>query len=202
MDKSRWSALAASLFAGMLTLTACSSAASAPGAVELRDGPLQSTSPHAWGIRQPLGATFTDGFETLEFSGDQDAKLVRVRLLGDPALELVGVGLATPDRRFSSVQLMKEFPPRHQDLAAAAVLDDGIGVPMAAKTRFDIGWELLLGIRVNEPGRHVRTGVEVTYTVGNETYVEVIPAALAICADPAVEEAVNDCKLPPLPETG
>lgn len=191
----------AALSAALLALTACSGAASSTpgGAAPLRDGPLQATSAHSWGFRQPVGAAFTDGLETLEFSGSEPAKLVKVRLLGDPALRLLGVALATPDRRYGSQQLFEGFPPRDRSLPRGVLLPDPYGKPLSPQTRFDIGWELLLGIRVDEPGRHVRTGIEVTYTVGAETFVEVIPAALAVCADPDAVKQVNDCELPPLP---
>lgn len=200
MGWSRWSRAFTS--AGLVSVAACTALAGTPagGAAPLRDGPLESTSAHAWAIGKPVGETFTDGLEALEFAGAEPAKLVRVRMLGDEGLELVGVGLATPERRFGSVQLMDGFPPTHRDLTASAVLEDGFGVPLAGSTRAGIGWELLLGIRAREPGRLVRTGIEVTYTVGEETYVEVIPAALAVCASPSNGTPTGDCKMPPLPD--
>ena len=195
----RRSAFGLGLCAGILALTACSGDAvgSNPG-VTLRDGPLDTPPPHAWAIGQPIGATFTDGLETLEFEGTEPAELVDVRLIGDPDLELVGVALAGPDRTYGSIQLMEGFPPRHKDLEPNVVINDGIGHPMTAQTRHDIGWELLLGIRVSEPGRHVRTAIEVTYTAAGQTYVEQIPAAMAICAS-RDNHRPRDCAVPPLP---
>jgi hypothetical protein len=176
------------LCAGVLPLTACAG----------RDGPLSTPSPHAWAIGRQLGATFTDGLETLEFGGSEPAELVSVRMVGDRQLELVGVGLAGPGRKYGSIQLMEGFPPRHPDLDPDVVVSDAAGHSMAAQTRSDIGWQLLLGIRVTEPGRHVRTGIEVTYTVAGETYVELIPAALAVCASRA-DTHPRGCALPDLP---
>lgn len=142
---------------------------------------------------------FTDGFETLTFSGSADASLVQVRLLGDPALELTGVALAGPARRIGSVQLLSEFPPKDPRLGGRGnLITDAVGYPMRSDTRDDIGWELLLGMRAAEPGRHVRTGIEVTYDVAGERYTEVIPAALAVCAGGA-DIDLRDCELPDMP---
>jgi hypothetical protein len=177
------------LCAGLLPLTACAG----------RDGPLSTPSPHAWTIGRPLGATFTDGLETLEFEGSEPAELMSVRMVGDPALELVGVGLAGPGREYGSIQLMDGFPPRHPHLDPAVIIPDAIGHPLTPQTHYGIGWQLLIGIRVTEPGRHVRTGIEVTYAAAGETYVEVIPAALAVCAT-RDDNHPRSCPLPDLPD--
>jgi hypothetical protein len=55
----------------------------------------------------------------------------------------------------------------------------------------------LVGVRLAGPGR--KSGIEVTYTVAGETYVELIPAALAVCASRANQHP-RDCALPDLPD--
>lgn len=179
-------------------LTSCSALSGGPDS-GLRDGPLRGTTPHAWAIDREVDDVFTDGLESLIFEGSSDAELVEVRMVGDNDLELIGVALGSPDRRFGSTQLMDGFPPRDPTLTDDAIIEDALGHPMTAHTRADIGWELLLGIRATEPGRHVRTGIEVTYTVGGERYVELIPAALAVCAHAAGVSPEGDCELPAIP---
>ena len=190
----RWP-VAVGILAALLAVSGCDSLAGAVGERIRADGPLREVPEHAWTIGREVNVTFTDGFETLVFDTDGEIELEDVRLLGDPDLELVGVSLADPGRTIGSVQFMETYPPRHPDLNHH-IVDGGLHVPLEARTRDDIGWELLLGIRATTPGRHVRTGIEVTYTHDGRTYRETLPALLAVCAGEGLE--LRDCELPEL----
>lgn len=181
-----------------LAVTAC--AGDGANGAALRDGPLQEPSAHAWAYELPVGTVFTDGLETLDLAGSKPATLVDVTLVGDPGLQLVGVSLAGPERPFASIQLIEQFPPQHRDLPSQVLVADALGHQLTPLSVDDMGWQLLLGIKVAEPGRHVRSAVEVTYEVDGDTYIERLPAALAICGS---EDGATgqDCDLPPLPES-
>lgn len=186
---------AVAVFAIALVLGGCDALTGAVGETIRSDGPLRAVPEHAWAIGVNPNTTFTDGFETLVFDTDGEVELQDVRLLGDSALKLVGVSLAAPERTIGSVQYMDTYPPRHPDLNGH-IVKDGLGVPFAATTPKDIGWELLLGIRATEPGRHVRTGIEVTYTYDDHTFRETLPALLAVCVGEGLE--LQECDLPDL----
>ncbi|MDI6911146.1 hypothetical protein [Nocardioides sp.] len=186
---------AVAVLATAVTFEGCAARTGTVGEAFRPDGPLRSVSEHAWAIGVDPDTTFTDGLETLNFDADGEVELQNVRLLGDSGLELVGVSLADPERTIGSVQYMETYPPRHRDLKGH-IVDDGLGTPLAARTPNDIGWELLLGIRATEPGRHVRTGIEVTYTHDGHTFRETLPALLAVCVGRSI--GFRDCDLPDL----
>lgn len=186
---------AVAVFAIGLALGGCDALAGAVGEKIRSDGPLRAVPEHAWAIGVTPNTTFTDGFETLVFDTDGEVELQDVRLLGDSELELVGVSLAAPERTIGSVQYMDTYPPRHRDLNGH-IVENGLGVPFPATTPDDIGWELFLGIRATEAGRHVRTGIEVTYTYDGHTFRETLPALLAVCVGEGLE--LQECDLPNL----
>ncbi len=61
-------------------------------------GPMKPHNAHGYVISMHQGKTFTDGFESLELTGDQPAVILDVEIIGDEGLELAGVELAGPER--------------------------------------------------------------------------------------------------------
>ncbi|NUS57836.1 MAG: hypothetical protein HOV66_23715 [Streptomycetaceae bacterium] len=118
--------------------------------------------------------------EVLRLRGTRPAKITGVSLRGDDGLTLVGVRLVGPDRGLGAVQYSPSWPPAHDpDFGGARMLPaDTVLTPAGAG---GAGWELLLGLRADEPGRYERTAVVIDYTVGGRAYTSVRPAELVVC---------------------
>lgn len=99
---------------------------STSGESEPRDagGPLRGAPPHGFAVTVPVGATFTDGFETLLVRGDRPVVLESVELVGADGLKVVGFQVAGPERR-ETIQYLPGFPP----VDASGVLDPRLVVP-------------------------------------------------------------------------
>ncbi len=140
-------------------------------------GALATPSDHGWETQQSVGAVFTDGFETLDVVSGP-VQVIDVRFEGgDPGLELVGYELVQPPRRYATIQLLPGFPPRSRGLPKARV-KPGESLDTDPNGQ---GYELLLGIKVVQEGRWVRTGVTVEYRSGGREYVQTLPAELIVC---------------------
>jgi hypothetical protein len=162
-------------------------------------GPLRAPDEHGWAVSRVLGSTFTDGFETLELRGHQDARLVAVTLVGDPAVKLVGVSLVRLHRGLGSIEYMPTYPPHSGDLPQRDVVAGAIGKPITPIGRTGLDWELLLGIRVTALGRHERDGINVVYSVHGQRYQQFLPAKLAVCGT-RTPRPLGACRMPK-PET-
>ena len=67
-------------------------------------------------------------------------------------------------------------------------------VPLKPTSQTD--YELLLGIRATKEGYLVRRGLQVGYTVEGKEYSDFVPAILAICTSPDLEDEHGWCPLP------
>ena len=182
----------------LIVALALASAATACSA-DAEPGPLAPPQPneHAWTTYEPVGHTFTDAMEVLSLSGTRPAVLDSVKMLpgkNRAGLKLVGVRLAGPSRG-GNVQKMP-WPPRDPELVASSV-GPAIGTTIApASSGVGESWELLLGIKVTQPGYLVRRGIEVDYHVGDQHYSDVIPAWLAVCTQARYSHFKRDCPPP------
>jgi hypothetical protein len=153
-------------------------------------GPIGATNPHGWAVTRPVGTVFTDGLETFELNGDQPAVIKSVELIGEDGLELVGFSLVRPERELT-MQIMDGYPPRDPELDQSLVIP-GEGATITPTKRT---WELLLGIKVTEPGYLVRDAVRIHYTAGGEAYTRTRPAQLVVCTSPT-QEINGRCPFP------
>lgn len=149
-----------------------------------RGGPLDPFPPHGMFIGDPVGRRFTDGLEVLLLQGSQPARIMSVRSVGgSQSLRHVGTMLAGPERELDAVQKMPGFPPREPRLG---VLDPAVGARILpeAQTRDGLGYELLVGYEVVSSEVAMRSGIEVTYRVSGQTYVQFLPARIVYCPKP------------------
>jgi hypothetical protein len=173
--------------AAVLAATALAGCASGPPP----EGPLQKPNRHAWAMSVAPGEAFTDGVETLELPGNADGVLHGIELVGDEAIDLVGVKLVKPGRKWASIQ-SADWPIDDPDIKPGEIVpaEDATFTPHGKDPQ---GWELLIGMKVDEPGYFVRKGVVVHYSVGGEDYRQYFPAVLAICTDGTPREK---CRTP------
>ncbi len=171
-------AIAAVTFASLLVLSSC---ASGPRS----DGPLHIPKPHG-SSTAPLevGELYTDALEILINNGEHPATITEVTLGGaDPQMELVEALIAGEER---AVNLVGDtgFPPSDWDLGP---LTDAVGAVLLPSSEQPTGsagftdYELILGIRVTEPGLWRRDTVKVFYEAGGVEYVWESPAELIAC---------------------
>jgi hypothetical protein len=142
-----------------------------------------------------MGKPFTDGFNVLELSGDQDAVITSVELVDAEGMEIVGAEIAGPDRGYGAVQHFKGFPPNDY-----APLDPGAIVSAEGATLSPGGsvggYELLIGIRPVKSGFLERKGVRVNYTVDGEEFSRVLPSKLYVCSGDGKVDLEKRCKPP------
>ncbi len=155
-------------------------------------GPLVAPPEHGWSTTQPVGEPFTDGLEVLYLEGGADATIRSVSLTGAEEIELLGARLASPDRDVASIQ-KTAWPPTARSLRP---MIDAEGATLTPRAEDPRGWLLLLGMRVTEPGYHVREGVRVTYEVDGQEHVRELDAELGVCTSPDLE-VDGSCPLAP-----
>lgn len=159
-------------------------------------GPLQLPNSHGWATTAAVGDPFTDGMEVLRLTGDQDAVIEAVTMVGDDGLKLVGAKLAPPSRGIGAIQYHDAFPPKDDPDLGDVRLVDAVGGTVTPLGEDSAGWELLLGVEATREGYLVRTGVRIDYRVGDEQYTALLPANLAVCTS-ARHERRGRCPLPP-----
>lgn len=116
-----------------------------------------------------------------------------VELVGDDRLELVGLSLSPPGgRSIGAVQFMPGFPPQDHEIHRIV---PAVGTTISPIEVDPQGWELLVGMRATTDDYLVRDGLQVTDTVGNQRYSQLLPATLAVCASPR-HEVDGECPLP------
>jgi len=131
-----------------------------------------------------VGQVFTDGLEMLVVEGDEPITIREVSLTGaDPQLELVDAKVAGEERTLNFAY-DPAFPPAEMDLGPLSPAEGMVLAPRSQQRTGKDGftdYELLLGIRVTEPGVWKRTGVRILYDVGDRRYVWNSPAELITC---------------------
>lgn len=156
------------------------------------DGPMFTPPEHGIVIPGQRGSVFTDGFEVLRLEGDEPAKIVSIRSVGgESTFKFLGALMAGPDRRDGAISYLPAFPPRDSSLGP---LVDAVGarIEPRVETRNGMGYELLIGYEVIDDTRvGYRAAVEVTYTVGDETYLWRSPGRMLFCPQGRTSEECN-----------
>jgi hypothetical protein len=130
--------------------------------------------------------------EVLRLEGSSSATIETVELVGAPQIQLLGAVLLPPGRELGSIQVVYRWPPRDRDIQES----DLIPAEGATIDGNKAGWELFLGLRVEEVGQADRAGVKVEYTVDGERFATVLPAFLRVCAMPAGAALPRQCNPP------
>lgn len=149
-------------------------------------GPLEPPLSHGYADVMAHGRQFTDGFETLRLKGDEPAVIDAVRVVADPGLTQLGARVIGPDRRFASVQFDRHWPPRHPDLSPSI---EAVGAVIQPASVEHMGYELVIGLRMDGPGPHFRSAVEIDYTVAGVGYTVTYQAEITMCT--SVDQLVD-----------
>jgi hypothetical protein len=163
--------VAASLVAGMAT----------GGEPEPEPGPIRPPNVHVWGHKAEVGEAFTDGLETISLPGRRSAVLKSLELVADPEIELVGVELVEPGRKYGTIQQLP-WPARDPDLDRRLVVPAEGATILPRSQVGSQGYELLIGMRGTEEGYFVRKGLWIRYVVDGTEYRRYYPAVLSVCS--------------------
>lgn len=147
-------------------------------------GPMRAPVEHGSLAKGTVGTRFTDGFEVLQLQGDAPATIVSVRSVsGEHAMRFLGAKIAGPTRKYAAWSRLPGYPPSEKALGP---LTDAEGASIRARdqTQQRMGYELLLGYEIVADDQiAARTEVQVTYQVGDRTYLWTSPAALVYCPE-------------------
>ncbi|WP_028652750.1 hypothetical protein [Nocardioides halotolerans] len=144
-------------------------------------------NPQGSSITLPVGKVVTDGVQVLRLSGEYEATIDKVELVGDDGMEFLGAGIAPPPRRSALEQFIFDWPPTKATQFDPATVVPAEGATIGNETDEPMGWELLLGLKVVDEGKHTRTAIRITYTVDGEQYRVDLPTELTVCTGPAYE---------------
>ncbi|MFJ6679702.1 hypothetical protein ACIQLK_11350 [Microbacterium sp. NPDC091382] len=159
--------------------------ASACGASSLPTGPLfahVADSPHAYVyvVDEPE-MEFTDGFETFAALDDADVVIESIRSVGDAEeVTVLGALISGPLGENGTWQSFDSYPPI-EGLDGEVLEAEGARIPAGSGH-----YQILIGYRGVIEEMSIRSGVEVTYRVGEITYRDTLPARIIMC--PADQE--------------
>ncbi len=144
-------------------------------------------NPHAYIYEVGEGETiFTDGFDTFEALANDDVTIQSIRSVGDtPGVEVLGVLVSGPLGENGTVQSFDSFPPTN---GLDGELREAEGALIPAGSGY---YQILIGYRTDISDLSVRSGIEVTYRIGDRTYTRTLPAGIVMCP-PAAESAACD----------
>jgi hypothetical protein len=169
-------------------------------ATQVSSGPGLMSNPNdnewAWSTDAEVGETLTDGLEVLKLNGHRKAVIDSVKLVNAPGLRLVGAQLAGADRSIGAIQYLVTWPPQRSPYFDGVKLRPAEGATILPESRYPRGYELLLGIKVTEPGFLQREGVAITYHIGEDQYREVRHGWLGVCTSPTFHKH-GTCPAPP-----
>jgi hypothetical protein len=145
------------------------------------DGPLQIPNAHGWTHVTRVGARFTDGLETLEFTTQQPVTITSVRSIGgEPGLRQVGAYVRRV-RRGGIAMSDRHFPPLNPQMGGGREAAGSTLVTLQGEKSIN-SWQLVLGYELSQPGRWRREAVEINYSVGGTSYRAQFPAEIAVCS--------------------
>jgi hypothetical protein len=165
---------------------------------------FRATEPHGWAVEATPGEPVTDGLEVLYLDVPGEATITDVSFTPeDSGIEIVGVSILGPeDREIGATQLAPGFPPAPADVSATVdTFDDAVGYTVtyegsrapADEPEAIEGYQLLIGITADEPGRFERKTIEVTYEMDGAERQYSIPAELVVCSGAPIDESGFDC---------
>lgn len=164
------------------------------------DGPVTTPGPH--GMTLPpveLGAEFTYGLEILFVTGNDDVTIDGVELLrGDEEMSLVDARIADETRPVNFAG-DTTYPPTSFAVGNTVEASGAVLHPETQQSEGLAGYQLLLVLRLNEPGAWTREIVRVSYEAGGERYVWESPAQITACTHDYAN-ADGTCPEPPDPD--
>lgn len=182
------------VLAGILLIVAVQTKR-APG-----DGPLEGGVGNEQGQPLDVGQPYTWGSTLLLNEGKKPAVLERVRLLGvTGSLELLAVHTRqVPDERGQGLYFGDTSFPRSDYPSRPLAEQKVVPVPKTFGPEGSPieGLQIILGVKVNEPGVARFGAVEVTYKVGGRRYREVYNDSVYLCAPYDAYTGNGDCPSP------
>lgn len=181
------------LLAGLVVAAAALSRTAEEAGSPSSEGPLRESVEHGMVAEGEAGSTFTDGFEVLQLSGQESATIVTVESVGGAAtFRQLGAMLAGPDRKFASTTYYRTYPPTDRALGELVPAEGAVLQPKD-ETRNGMAYELLVGYEIVDDSRvGYRSGLEVTYRVGDELFLWESPARLLYCPEPMESDECHD----------
>lgn len=160
-------------------LGGCSLAESDPAREDTsKDGPIAVLSPHGWSVESSVGDIIVDGLEVIH-TDEGTATITGIDIEGDPRIEFVDAMVAGVPREIGAVQHPLDWPPTDPDLGTPR---EAIGAVVETVEAQPFSTELLIAMRITEPGQFLRTGVWVEYEADGKAYREFLPGELTICS--------------------
>lgn len=171
--------LSASVPASVCTVALLSACTNPPVGPLFQD---VAESPHAYVyVVDGPEMEFTDGFDTFAAPDDADVVIESIRSVGDSdEVTVIGTLLSGPLGRNGTWQSFDEYPPM-EGLDGETFEAAGARIPAGSGH-----YQILIGYRGALTERSVRRGIQVTYRIGNTTYLDTLPAGIVMC--PADEE--------------
>jgi len=168
------------------------------GVREPTPGPLDADIGESVGVGRPAGAEWGYGFAVVYNESDKPAVLERISLVdATPGLEVVGTGIAGPDRKILSMATWMEQP----DELGRIVPVEGFRLAPVSEPDGERGAELVFRIRTPRPGDYTSSAVAVEYTVDGKEHRSVLGYGLGVCVQPPDRFDKPRCD-PPDPPTG
>jgi hypothetical protein len=160
---------------------------------EAPPGPLDADLGEWVGIGRPAGSEWGYGFAVVYNQGDQPVVLERISLVdATPGLEVVGTGIAGPDRKYGSLATWIEMPA---DLGRIVPVE-GFRLAPVDEPGGDRGAELIFRIRTPRPGDYTSSAVAVEYTVDGKQHRSEIGYRLGVCVQPPAQFDKPRCTPP------
>lgn len=153
-----------------------------------RGGPMVVNNRQGSALTRPLGSKFTEGVQVLFLEGKDAATITSVDLVGDPGIKLLGALVLPPPRALGAFQFLDQWPPEQMDGVDFSTVVPAVGARVGTQAETDEGWELLLGIGVDQEGYLSRRQIRVGYVVDGIDYYVDLPTELAICTDKRFEK--------------
>lgn len=178
-------------------LTSCYQAPQHPGGAVTSEvnparvgTPLDGPSPNGFALSRPLGSVLSAGQLIIRNVGDKTLTVKSIQpIVGDKGLTLLGVAIAGTSRPRALTQSVDVWPP---DEAIFGRLQEATGAKIDAGTEeSSYGYEVLIGFRVDRPGRSSMKGVRVIYDEDGSEKSVVFPSTLSVCTD----VRADDCAL-------
>lgn len=153
-------------------------------------GPIEANGASGSILLIRIGQTWTDGQTALNLTGQEPAVITGVHMTGgDPALALIGVRVAGPERTQAVTQEFFSFPPRATAVTGPSTPAVGATIQPTLETRLHLGYELLIGYKFVGNSFSARSDIVVDYTVLGTPYEVTIPARLVLCPTSMTEKA-------------
>lgn len=164
------------------------------------DGPVTTPRPHGMTLA-PVGLNteFTYGLEVLFVTGGDDVKIDSVELLrGDEEMSLVDARIAD-ETRPENFAGDTTYPPTNFAVGKTVEASGAVLHPETEQSEGLAGYQLLLVLRLDEPGAWTREIVRVSYESGGDRYVWESPTQISACTQDYAD-ADGSCPEPPDPD--